>query len=83
MAYNGLIRLVETVALINVEHDLKVLNMAKKIESCLELTGQDAIDFKNYLANPQYTACGREMLEKAYALSKSDSHCKDRTKHKD
>jgi hypothetical protein len=57
--------------------------MAKKIESCLELTGQDAIDFKNYMANPQYTACGRELLEKAYALSKSDGQCEDRTKHKD
>ena len=59
------------------------MNMAKKIESSLELTGQDAIDFKNYMSNPQYTACGRKMLEKAYALSKSDGQCEERTKHQD
>ena len=57
--------------------------MAKKIESSLELEGQDAIDFKKYMANPVYTTRGREMLEQAYALSNSDAKCEDRTKHKD
>ena len=78
-----MIRLVEIVAFMNIERDLDVLIMAKKIESGLELTGQDAIDFMNYMANPQYTACGREMLEQAYALSKSDGKCEERTKPKD
>jgi hypothetical protein len=53
--------------------------MAKKIESILELTGQDAFDFKNYMASPVYTARGREMLEKAWAMSIADEKC-DRRK---
>ena len=31
------------------------INMAKKIEIGLELTGQDAKDFIEYMKNPQYS----------------------------
>jgi hypothetical protein len=56
--------------------------MAKKIELGLELTGQDAIDFKNYLANTEYDARTRELLEKAWAMSVADGKCDSRSRHK-
>ena len=43
--------------------------MAKKIEIGLELEGQDAIDFIEYMKNPQYSDdavdCMREALKKS------------------
>lgn len=45
--------------------------MAKKIELGLELKGQDAVDFLNYIRNPVYTPCGEQMLKRAYELSKA------------
>ena len=48
----------------------------------LELTGQDAIDFKNYIDDPKYSARTREMLEKAWAMSVADGKCENRPVHK-
>ncbi len=45
--------------------------MAKKIELGLELKGEDARDFQRYLQKPDYTPRGKEVLRRAYEISKS------------
>ena len=44
--------------------------MAKKIELGLELSGQDAKDFHEYIKNPTYPPRGKQMLKRALELSK-------------
>jgi hypothetical protein len=48
--------------------------MAKNIDYNLGLVleGQDAIDFKNYIANTEYSPRCRELLEKAWAMHLAD-----------
>jgi hypothetical protein len=38
--------------------------MARRIEIGTELTGQDAIDFIEYMKNPTYTERSNEMMKK-------------------
>ena len=43
-------------------------NMAKQIEIGLELHGQDALDFYEYLENPTYTQAAIDCMKAAMAL---------------
>ena len=45
--------------------------MAKKIELGLDLTGQDAKDFHDYMKSPTYPPRGEQMLKRALELSKA------------
>ena len=38
--------------------------MARRIEVVTKLTGQDAIDFANYMQNPTYTERSNEIMKK-------------------
>ena len=42
--------------------------MADKIDIGLTLTGQDAVDFIEYMKNPTITDEGRELMRRALAL---------------
>lgn len=56
--------------------------MAKKINLGLDLDGQDAIDFKNYIANPEYTPRVLALLESAWQLSIENVNCEGRIRLK-
>ncbi len=47
--------------------------MAKKpVDACLELKGEDAVDFHRYMSDPNdITPKGRDMLKKARELAES------------
>ena len=49
------------------------MKMAKPIEIGITLTGQDSIDFINYMRNPTYTDRVYEMMKK---IIDEDSHFK-------
>lgn len=45
--------------------------MADKIDIGLTLTGQDAIDFIEYMKNPTYTEDARECMREALKMRKT------------
>jgi hypothetical protein len=51
--------------------------MAQRIEVGLELEGQDAIDFLEYLRNPTCTLRGMQIMREAYELAKSRERCRN------
>lgn len=51
--------------------------MAQRIDVGLELEGQDAIDFLEYLRNPTCTLRGMQIIREAYELAKSRERCKN------
>jgi hypothetical protein len=48
--------------------------MAKPIEFCTELTGEDALNFHRYMENPDATLEGRELIREAVRLLKKSTN---------